>query len=144
MIAGNKFNASRKGAYPHNEVYIEKPGDGYTWLDSYDPQKAEIVSRKYTQLSDIDEKTAVRYIKEIELKYAAGSVIGNVPSSGALAGEKLNGNYILEVPVQTNQFRKLSLTRQRRPKCSSAISTGKCINEGIGDLRRAVLSKIWL
>ena len=71
----------------------------------------EIVSRKYTQLSEILEKTAIGYLKELEAKYSPGSVIADVPSNrvGANAGifeenegNILKGQMILEVPVQKN------------------------------------------
>ena len=100
LDAGNAFNAERATAYPHNEVYINKPGGGYTRLDSYNPSAGEIVSRKYTQLSEIQEQTALGYINEIPAKYAVGATIASVPSSGQLAGQLLRGQYVLEVPVQ--------------------------------------------
>jgi hypothetical protein len=100
LRAGNDFNASRAGVYEANELYINKPsGSGYYRLDSYTP--GEIVSRKFTQFGDIGESTAKNYIDEIGRKYAPGSSIANVPSSGALAGQELKGIKILEVPVQT-------------------------------------------
>ena len=48
----------------------------------------EIVSRKYTQLSEISKETAIRYLKELSEKYSPGSVIADVPSNrvGANAG----------------------------------------------------------
>ena len=68
-----------------------------------------IVSRKRTQLSEISEETAIRYLKELSEKYSPGSVIADVPSNrvGANAGifeenggDILQGQMILEVPVQ--------------------------------------------
>lgn len=98
---GNQFNKDRASAYPHNEVYINKPdGSGYYRLDSYNPAKGEIVSRKYTQLGDVQENTALSYVKEVTDKYPPGAKIANVPSSGQLAGQKLAGQPVLEVPVQ--------------------------------------------
>ena len=87
------FNKERAKVYSFNEVYLEAPkketkvaGDSpakhkYVRLDSYDPQTGEIVSRKYTQLSEVSEETAIRYLKELEEKYAPGSIIANVPSN---------------------------------------------------------------
>ena len=81
----------------------------YVRLDSYDPQKGEIVSRKKTQLYKVSEETAIRYLKELEDKYAPGSVIADVPSNNIGSNEKifefngdnvLRGKMILEVPVQ--------------------------------------------
>jgi len=101
LDAGNTFNKERAGAYDFNEVYINKPdGSGYYRLDSYNPNSGEIVSRKFTQLSDVQENTALKYINEIPAKYPAGGTIANVPSSGDLGGQLLRGQYYLEVPVQ--------------------------------------------
>jgi hypothetical protein len=103
LDAGNDFNAARSSAYPYNEVYIDSPkGSGYTRLDSYDPVAGEIISRKFTQLSSVQEKTAFNYINELPAKYPVNGKIANVPTSGSLAGQPLLGQHILEVPVQTN------------------------------------------
>ena len=117
MLAVNKARAK---FYPYNEVYLEAPKKAtnlpegsptkhqYVRLDSYVPNK-EIVSRKYTQLSEVSEETAIRYLKELSDKYAPGTKIADVPSniSGANAGifkanngKVLDGQMILEVPVQ--------------------------------------------
>lgn len=99
LDAGNDFNRQRAGIYDIDELYIDKPGGGYVRLDSYNIN-SEIVSRKFTQLGDIQDKTGLGYLRELSNKYPAGSVISNVPSSGGLAGQRLNGDLILEVPVQ--------------------------------------------
>ena len=114
------FNKERAKLYSFNEVYLEAPkketkvaGDSpakhkYVRLDSYVPNK-EIVSRKYTQLSEVSEETAIRYLKELEDKYSPGSIIADVPSNNTGSNEKifelngdnvLRGQMILEVPVQ--------------------------------------------
>ena len=105
LDAGNQFDESRLTAYPHHEVYIVKPdgSKGYYRLDSYNPITREIVSRKHTQLADIQEKGAIGHIKEIAKKYPRDSKIADVPSTdSSLTGASLKGNYILEVPVQNN------------------------------------------
>ena len=65
------FNKERAEFYPFNEVYLEAPkketkvaGDSpakqkYVRLDSYVPNK-EIVSRKYTQLSEVSEEIIIQ------------------------------------------------------------------------------------
>ena len=114
------FNKARAKFYPYNEVYLEAPKKAinlpegsptkylYVRLDSYVPNK-EIVSRKYTQLSEVSEETAIRYLKELSDKYAPGSIIADVPSNrtGVNKGifdvngdNVLRGEMILEVPVQ--------------------------------------------
>jgi len=98
---GNAFNAERSVLYPNNEVYINSPkGSGYTRLDSYNPTAGEIVSRKFTQLSEIQTQTGINYVNELVAKYPVNGTIANVPSSGALAGKPLLGQHYLEVPVQ--------------------------------------------
>ena len=86
----------------------------YVRLDSYVPNK-EIVSRKYTQLSEVSEETAIRYLKELEEKYSPGSIIADVPSNNTGSNEKifelngdnvLRGQMILEVPVQKKAIPK--------------------------------------
>ena len=115
------FNKARAKFYPFNEVYLEAPKKAtnlpegspikhqYVRLDSYNPHTGEIVSRKYTQLSEVSEETAIRYLKELSDKYAPGSIIADVPSNrtGVNKGifdvngdNVLRGEMILEVPVQ--------------------------------------------
>ena len=124
MLAVNKARAK---FYPYNEVYLEAPKKAinlpegsptkhqYVRLDSYNPHTGEIVSRKYTQLSEVSEETAIRYLKELSDKYAPETKIADVPSniSGANAGifkenrgRTLHGQMILEVPVQAKAVPK--------------------------------------
>ena len=65
------FNKARAKFYPYNEVYLEAPKKAinlpegaptkhqYVRLDSYNPHTGEIVSRKYTQLNEVSEETAI-------------------------------------------------------------------------------------
>ena len=130
------FNKARAKFYPFNEVYLEAPKKAinlpegsptkhqYVRLDSYVPNK-EIVSRKYTQLSEVSEETAIRYLKELSDKYAPETKIADVPSniSGANAGifkenrgRTLHGQMILEVPVQKKSVRESILKYARDKK----------------------------
>jgi Pretoxin HINT domain len=107
---GNEFNKSQAKRFPHNEVYIDAPGGRYVRVDSYNDVTGEIVSRKLTQLEQIQEQTAIGYVNELAKKYPPGAKISGVPSQLAgsghqnaeLAGKILNadGKMILEVPVQ--------------------------------------------
>ena len=66
------FNEERAKFYPFNEVYLEAPkkatkvaGDSpakhkYVRLDSYNPHVGEIVSRKYTQLSEVSKEFIIQ------------------------------------------------------------------------------------
>ena len=128
------FNKARAKFYPFNEVYLEAPKKAinlpegsptrhqYVRLDSYNPHTGEIVSRKYTQLSEVSEETAIRYLKELSDKYAPGSVIADVPSNRTGVnkgifefnqGDKLKGQMILEVPVQKKSVRESILKYAR-------------------------------
>ena len=130
------FNKARAKFYPFNEVYLEAPKKAvnlpegsptkhqYVRLDSYVSNK-EIVSRKYTQLSEVSEETAIRYLKELSDKYAPGSVIADVPSNrtGVNKGifdvngdNVLRGKMILEVPVQKESVRESILKYAREKK----------------------------
>ena len=130
------FNKARAKFYPYNEVYLEAPKKAinlpegsptkhqYVRLDSYVPNK-EIVSRKYTQLSEVSEETAIRYLKELSDKYAPGSVIADVPSNRTglnkgifevNQGRDLKGQMILEVPVQKKSVRESILKYARDKK----------------------------
>ena len=131
------FNKARAKFYPFNEVYLEAPKKAinlpegsptkhqYVRLDSYNPHTGEIVSRKYTQLSEVSEETAIRYLKELSDKYAPGSIIADVPSNRTglnkgifevNQGRDLKGKMILEVPVQKKSVRKSILKYARDKK----------------------------
>ena len=94
----------------------------YVILDSYNHRTKEIVSRKYTQLGEISEETAIGYLKELADNYAPGSIIANVPSNtngrnmGIFEknkGTKIRGQMYLEVPVQQKPIPKSVLDYAR-------------------------------
>ncbi|WP_309067888.1 hypothetical protein, partial [Microbacterium sp.] len=87
MAEGQQFNYQNHHRYPENEV---RTADG-KYVDSYDPPIA-IVSRKNTQLDGVRPETAMRYLDEVLAKYA--------PSTRLADGRVLEGDPILEVPVQ--------------------------------------------
>jgi RHS repeat-associated protein len=121
IVRGNWYNKARLFDYPYHEVYIVNPAGGYFRLDAYDPGKA-IVSRKFSQLSEVSLETAIGYIDELLSKYPQGAVIGDVTTSrlqtggaptdasiageGSLGGQVLSGTPILEVPTQWNPVPK--------------------------------------
>ena len=69
------FNKARAKFYPYNEVYLEAPKKAinlpegsptkhqYVRLDSYNPHTGDIVSRKYTQLSEVSDYASLKGIK---------------------------------------------------------------------------------
>ncbi|WP_418957086.1 PrsW family intramembrane metalloprotease [Streptomyces tritici] len=98
---GRQFNEDNWPRYPANEVYLENG----KYLDSYRPKK-EIVSRKDTQISEISEATFKKYLGEFTSKYKRGTRIPDTDKARReypqLIGQRLRGNYYLEVPVQNS------------------------------------------
>lgn len=90
MAEGDQFNYQNHHRYPQNEVTL---GNGKR-LDSYVPGEV-IVSRKNTQLDSVRPETANSYIDEILNKYAPGTPING--------GGELDGDLVLEVPVQNGE-----------------------------------------
>jgi hypothetical protein len=109
---GNAFDTEEGLKYEeaggYNQVYVDKPPElvegqsQYYRVDSY-LHDDEIVSRKLTQLGDVNESTGKGYVRELYNKYQPGRTIADVPSAPAgLAGRALSGDMVLEVPVQTS------------------------------------------
>jgi hypothetical protein len=99
MEAGNEFNRQMRPHYPYNEVRL----DNNKVMDSYRPGQ-EIVERKFTQLSNIQPKTAQSYLNQLARQYPPGARIANTPANRAafpgMIGQAIRGRQILEVPVQ--------------------------------------------
>ena len=79
-------------------------------LDSY-VLNTEIVSRKYAQLNEVSEETAIRYLQELTDKYVSGSIIVEVPSkmSDANAGifKEKKGRTPRGQMIQDNQEKEI-------------------------------------
>ena len=52
-------------------------------------KEIEIVSRKHTQLAEIHEETAIKYLEELNNKYSPGSKIADVPSNKTGANKNI-------------------------------------------------------
>ncbi|SCC63284.1 T7SS effector LXG polymorphic toxin [Bacillus wiedmannii] len=104
MARGNKFNktAEKNRWYPNNEVHLSNGKR----LDSYDPIKGEIVSRKATDLADIDIKTFEKHLKEMKDKYAIGTKIRS-NKYRRIDGKSLEGKQILEIPASNKNFERI-------------------------------------
>ena len=104
MARGNAFNETARDNkwYLYNEVHLENGKR----LDSYDPVKGEIVSRKATDLEMIDVKTFERYLKELRDKYPAGTKIRS-DKYQEIDGQHLQGKQILEIPASNRNFEKI-------------------------------------
>lgn len=109
MFAGSRFNWQNYDRYEAREIWI-RSSDGSTFrLDSYTPGEA-VVSRRLTQLSDVQESTAMGYLDEITRKYQPNSprlLIADTPMNRAQLGETagaigspLRGQSIFEIPPQ--------------------------------------------
>ena len=104
LARGNAFNNTAKESrwYPYNEIHL---ANGKR-LDSYDPVKGEIVSRKATDLEMIDMKTFERYLKELRDKYPPGTKIRS-NTNRQIDGQELRGRQILEIPASNKNFEKI-------------------------------------
>ena len=104
MARGNAFNntANKKEWYPYNEIHLTNGKR----LDSYDPVKGEIVSRKATDLEMIDMKTFERYLKELRDKYPPGTKIRS-NTHPKIDGQELHGKQILEIPASNKNFERI-------------------------------------
>ncbi|WCN36402.1 hypothetical protein [Aneurinibacillus uraniidurans] len=97
-------------------------------VDSYVPNK-EIVSRKFTQLSEVKESTAIGYLRELTKKYSSGSKISNGPfNPNALKGSQLKGELILEIPVQNKTIPQAILDEATKNKIIIRDINGKVYN----------------
>ncbi|HGT4303996.1 TPA: DUF637 domain-containing protein [Neisseria meningitidis] len=125
---GNEFNRIMSSKYPYNELYVANPksATGYFRVDSYNPATEEIISRKFTQFSQIQESTGIGYIKEAVRKYSPGAVISNVPSTPTtIRGRKLEGKLILEVPAQVNPIPQSVLRAAQEENVIIRDTTGR-------------------
>lgn len=121
---GNEFNRRREPYYTDqggaNEVHVEPRSERgqYPRVDSYVPGE-EIVSRKHTQLSEVQEATAVGYLRELANTYGPGTIVADTPTNRRdlgddAIGQPMDGDMILEVPVQQNGVPPAVLAEARR------------------------------
>jgi hypothetical protein len=80
----------------------------------------EIVSRKQTQLAEVNRSSALRNLRDFVKHYSPGEVVKDTPRARAhfphLIGKELRGRMYLEVPVQNHPVpeRILQYARDRR------------------------------
>lgn len=98
MARGNEFNKIAEKIYPFNEVNL---ANGKR-LDSYILGE-KIISRKATDLSDIEFNTFDKYLSEMIQKYAPGTVIRSNKYK-CLNGQILSGKMYLEIPAVNKDF----------------------------------------
>ncbi|HEU5470964.1 MAG TPA: hypothetical protein VFV67_09955 [Actinophytocola sp.] len=121
---GNEFNRRREPYYEDqggaNEVHVEPRSDKgqYPRVDSYVPGE-EIVSRKHTQLADVQEQTAKGYLNELANTYGPGTIVADTPTNRRDLGDEaiglpMDGDMVLEVPVQSKPVPQAVLDEARR------------------------------
>lgn len=107
---GQNFNAQRRSFYSAAEVRL----DTGKVVDSYE-HREEIVERKHSQLADIQESTAIGYLRDLVRKYSPGEEIAGTPRNREhypeLVGKPLEGEMILEVPVQNRPIPRAILEK---------------------------------
>jgi toxin YxiD len=104
---GREFDVLEGQKYPHNQVPMRDKGGKVRRLDSYDPQRREIISRKSLathngQIAFASEGEMIEHFQEFALKYSNGALIADTRTTRklGLANQTLTGHYILEVPRQ--------------------------------------------
>jgi hypothetical protein len=99
MQQGTDFDRAQRGVYTADQLELTNG----KIVDSYTPNDV-IVSRKHSQLAEINPAVAEGYVHEILDKYAPGNIIADTPANNArypgLVGHRLEGKMVLEVPVQ--------------------------------------------
>jgi hypothetical protein len=100
IARGNAFNETARIErwYPFNEVVLSngKRVDSYRLPEG--GKSGEIVSRKATDLGDIQLSTFEAYLSEMKIKYAPGTPINSPKYGDLLKGKTLEGDMILELP----------------------------------------------
>jgi filamentous hemagglutinin len=95
-------------------------------VDSYDPDRG-IISRKYPSGQAFDSETGIKYITELIDKYPPGARIADTPRARqlGLAGRRLRGPPILEVPILLNDVPPDVLALAHRVGVTIRDVTGK-------------------
>ena len=82
-------------------------------------------------MAEVKEKTALSYLSEFTKKYSSGSEISSGKfNPNALKGGRLDGELILEIPVQTKPVPQKLLKRRMRKGLLFVILMGRCIING--------------
>ena len=110
MARGNEFNkkAWKENWYPAWEVQL----DNGKFIDGYNPYTKEIISRKATDLADIQEDTFVKYLNELRNKYAPPKKIttkkeGEIYDLIRNKELPMDSKLILEIPESNKKFDKI-------------------------------------
>lgn len=113
LARGNNFNrkAWDEEWYPFSEVYL----DNGKFLDGYNPLTKEVVSRKATDLVDIQEATFIKYLDELKVKYAPPRTIkSQKPGYESIYNQPIpnDAKLILEIPELNKTFSDIERYKQ--------------------------------
>lgn len=89
-----------------NELNLENGKRLDSYVEPINGKAGEIISRKATNLEEIELSTFESYLKEMRNKYAPGTKIRS-NKYPALDGEVLQGIQILEIPVSNQSFNQI-------------------------------------
>jgi hypothetical protein len=139
VIAGNEFNRLRSGIGTQlSEVELGPTGQRGPRVDAWDPVTGEIISRKFTQLWDVDPGTARGYIDELVNKYEPGQEVKITPTVIRKAEQAgldvedlpttLEGRPVLEVPPQTGDIDASLLDYAREQGVTIRDTEGTVLN----------------
>lgn len=101
---GIRFNAIAQSQYDYNEVNLISNSDpnAFTRVDSYVEGK-QIISRKATDLENIEFSTFKDYLSELAKKYKPGTKIRS-NKYPELDGKELKGQMCLQIPKSNETF----------------------------------------
>lgn len=115
---GNEFNRKawnelndKSTSYCH-EVHLANGKRLDTYLPPLNGNPGKIISRKATNLEDIDIKTFEKYLSEFKNKYAVGTAINSRKYDYKLKGKVLEGDYYLEIPSSNRCFPEIKKYEQ--------------------------------
>lgn len=117
----------------HSEVHVHRQDKSGLWttknpyrVDHYNHLDRQIISIKHTQLANVSEQTAFRYLDELVQKYKPGTPIADVPSTpGELLGKELEGQMSLLVEQQHSPVPPSVLERARSLKITIVDEAGR-------------------
>lgn len=146
---GEPFNILRRGHYRglggYGEVSVQKAPGIYFRVDTYIPDEL-ILSRKFRQYTEVGIGQFRDDLAEILYKYPRGTplvpnkgtTIGNRTKKEAEAlqelasqGHRLNGKYVLEVPVQSSPIPNAWLREAVEQGIEVRDVTGKILTQGL-------------
>lgn len=116
MARGNEFNDIGRLKYQINELNLKLNGknvrlDSYVLPSKSDDGVGKIISRKATDLVDIQESTYRSYLTELKNKYVPGTIIRS-DKYPDLDGDVIQGKQYLEIPESNKTFYDIELYKK--------------------------------